>query len=423
MSAVGDTLADRYQLRASCGGGGLGEVFVARDLRSGCDLAVKVFDAAPILVEDLTRLTALLTAATRVEHPAVTLPRIQLGTSESPPFLAGEHIAGEDLADLALRLGVVPWQLALDIAHACAHGLLALTAATGVAHRALKPGNIRITPDNEVRILDFGVAELGVQPVPPRQDGLVAEYRAPEQLAGAPGDASSDIYTLGVLLFELTTGVHPFTGPTAFKAARSVQSRRFAPRPSEFAAATLLPSQVEALIARALAPQPWERFHDLDELARHLARIRPSPSPTPRAPSPAPHSPAPIEDNLEDRTTLVSLPPNPDLRQAPIDRTIPDRPDRTEVLSEGPPAVEATLILSSSIQRPERPALPTFEPRRPAPSTVPTLDGDRTMILAPQARPSPAPALPAPPPGLFWPALMCAISLGLALVALLMFAE
>nr|WP_263430149.1 serine/threonine-protein kinase [Nannocystis pusilla] len=304
-------------MRARLGGGGLGEVFVARDLRSDREVAVKVLDAAPVPVERLTRLAGLLRAAMGAEHPVVMLPRIQVGAAESPPFLAGDLVAGEDLAGLLRRAGPLPWQRALAIVHAAAEGLWALAEATGATHRALKPGNVRVTPEDEVRVLDFGIAELGVQPVPPREDGSVAEYRAPEQLAGLPGDASSDVFTLGVLLFELTTGVHPFAGPTAFKAARSVLTRRAAPRPAELAAGTPLPSQVEALIVRALAPGPSQRFGDVAELARHLALIRRSPGMTPRTRG-APAARATVDEdptqrheapvNLDDRTTIVSLP-------------------------------------------------------------------------------------------------------------------
>ncbi|MCY0986571.1 protein kinase [Nannocystis sp. ILAH1] len=317
MSAIGDTLAGRFELRARLGSGGLGEVFAAHDRQTRREVVVKVLDVAPIAADKLTRLATLLRTATRVDHPAVALPRIQIGTSESPPFLAGERIAGEDLAELRRRAGPLSWQRALAIVHACTDALSALAAATGAAHRALKPGNIRVTADDEVRVLDFGIAELGVQPVPADEHGVVAEYRAPEQLAGAPGDPSSDVFTLGVLLFELTTGVHPFTGPTAFKAARAVTSQRAAPRPSALASATPLPSQVEALIVRALAPQPSQRFQDAAELARHLALIRRSPGLTPRtsaAPSPPtaeddePTQHGELPESAEDRTTIVSLP-------------------------------------------------------------------------------------------------------------------
>ncbi|MCY1009441.1 serine/threonine-protein kinase [Nannocystis pusilla] len=272
MSSIADTLANRFELRARLGSGGLGQVFVAHDRQTRREVAVKVLDVAPIAADKLTRLAILLRTAASVQHPAVALPRVLIGTSESPPFLAGERVAGEDLAELRRRAGPLSWQRALAIVHACTEALSALAAATGAAHRALKPGNIRVTAADEVRVLDFGIAELGVQPVPADEHGMFAEYRAPEQLAGAPGDASSDVFTLGVLLFELTTGVHPFTGPTAFKAARAVTSLRAAPRPSALAPATPLPSQVEALIIRALAPQPSQRLLKMSPRWRSTSR-------------------------------------------------------------------------------------------------------------------------------------------------------
>ncbi|MFZ6184206.1 protein kinase domain-containing protein [Nannocystis pusilla] len=428
MSAVGDTLADRFELRARLGSGGLGEVFVAHDRQTRREVAVKVLDVAPFSADKLTRLALLLRTAASVEHPAVALPRVLIGTSESPPFLAGERVAGEDLTELRRRAGPLSWQRALAIVHACTEALSALAAATGVAHRALKPGNIRVTADDEVRVLDFGIAELGVQPVPADEHGVVAEYRAPEQLAGAPGDASSDVFTLGLLLFELTTGVHPFTGPTAFKAARAVTSLRAAPRPSALAPATPLPSQVEALIVRALAPQPSQRlFKDVAEMAQHLALIRRSPGLTPRtsaAPTPSTAEDEPTQhgelpESAEDRTTIVSLPSAPDreLRLEPRSTTRPAKPasliDRVDPPDHpGTTRLAATTAERSGTIESERtdalatnhsPARPPIDPldeldrtepltpnRSQAPQTIDPLDKpDRTELLAPHRSQAP----------------------------------
>lgn len=281
LGEIGETLAERYQLREALGGGGLGEVFAAWDLRLRRSVAVKVFDSARAPRDKLGKLASVLDRASGVRHAAVVLPRIQVELVKSPPFYVGEIVPGDDLGAFADRVCLVPWQRALEIAQTCTEGLAALADATGAAHRDLKPGNIRILPDGAVRVLDFGVAELGVLPVPPDGSGAV-EYRAPEQLEGSPGDASSDVFSLGVLLFQLMTGVHPFSGATAFKAAHKILTLQGAPRVSEVVPHVALPSQVEGLLARMLARRPTDRFGDAVELGRHIALVRRSPGIMPR---------------------------------------------------------------------------------------------------------------------------------------------
>ncbi|MDC0721494.1 serine/threonine-protein kinase [Nannocystis bainbridge] len=477
MSATGDTLAERFELRARLGSGGLGEVFVAWDLQTRREVALKVLDVAPIAVDRLTRLASALRTQAATEHPAIVVPRIAVATTASPPFLAGELVAGEDLGALLRRAGALPWQRALAIVHACAEGLIAL----GSPHRALKPGNVRVTPDEQVRVLDCAIAELGVQPAPADEGGMVAEYRAPEQLTGGPGDARSDVYTLALLLFELTTGVHPFTGPTTFQAARAA----LAPRAVELAPAIPLPAQVEALIARAMAQQPSHRFADVAELTRHLALIRRSPGLTPRthaapavaqAPEDEPTQRGEAPASLEDRTTIVSLPSTGEARpvtprvttlasesvdatvgegteifeKAPVNEAIVDETivDRTEVLPDRPQAAEGTLVLSpapigggenggrANIERAEL-NRGSAKVERPV---VRSEDDDRTVLMVRDARPPAAvrsatarpvvapaaelqaPTSPARRSGLIVPVLLCLLSLGLAIVALWSFA-
>lgn len=347
LGEVGKTLAERYQLREALGGGGLGEVFAAWDLRQRRDVAVKVFDSARAPKDKLGKLALVLDRASGVRHAAVVLPRIQVELFKSPPFYVAENVPGEDLGTFAKRVGPVPWQRALEIAQACAEGLAALAEETGTAHRDLKPGNLRILPDGAIRVLDFGVAELGVLPVPPREDGAV-EYRAPEQLEGSPGDTSSDVFSLGALLFELMTGVHPFSGATAFKAAHKVMMLEAAPRTSDVAPHVALPSQVEELLVRMLAGRPVDRFHDAVDLGRHIALVRRSPGIIPRGRSSValPSSEneeitAPLKriEGPDDLTTAIRVPlphgvkivppPEPDLPSASGQST-------AELVPEGP---------------------------------------------------------------------------------------
>lgn len=273
---VGDTLAGRYELRQVLAGGRC-SLFLAHDRSADRPVAVKVFDGAHVAAEELQRYAARIAAASAVVHPAVIVPRVQVATSESPPFVAGELLQGEDLASLCARLKPVPWARAVAIAQACAEGLAALAAATGAAHRALRPGNVWLATSGQAQVLDFGIAELGAPPVRPRAESTFVEYRAPEQLEGAPGDGRSDVFSLGVLLFEMVTGVHPFSGPSAAAVAIKLLTQP-APVPSLVTPQIELPAPLTAVIARAMARRPKDRVPDPSSLARELAALLPPPS-------------------------------------------------------------------------------------------------------------------------------------------------
>ena len=269
---VSDIIARRYELRAALGGGGLGLVFRAFDDKELREVAVKVLDPARCPADAVRRHDSLALAAARARHPAIAAQRVQAAADGAPPLVVGELEEGEDLDALRARASPLPWQRACEIVGTCAEALAVLATATGAAHRALKPGNIRVRADGAVRLLDFGVAELGVQAVPARGE-LYVEYRAPEQLEGAPGDVRSDVFTLGVLLFELVTGVHPFSGASTFKVMHKVLLQP-APRPSELDPPRAVPATLEALLARALARRPADRFADAAEMGRVLALVR-----------------------------------------------------------------------------------------------------------------------------------------------------
>ena len=232
MRKIGDVVAGRYALAASLGGAVVGPMFRAFDLQASQEVAVKVLEPERCGAEAWQRYAQLVAAATRARSPGLVLPRLQPAGAGEPALALSELLVGEDLEALRARVGPVPAERAVEIAAACARALGPVTTATGAAHRDLKPGNLWICADGEVRVLDYGFAELGVQPVPPR-GGVYVEYRAPEQLEGAAGDARSDVFSLAVLLFELVSGVHPFAGPAACKEGHRVllQAGPGAPHP------------------------------------------------------------------------------------------------------------------------------------------------------------------------------------------------
>lgn len=361
---IGDTLAGRYELRTRVGGGGLGEVYRAHDARSGREVAVKIFDTARCSTAGLLQVQSQITAAMGVSHPGVVLPRVQVAVLMKPPFVALDLLEGRDLAAV-IREGALPWPRALEIVSGCAEALAALAAETDAAHRAIKPGNVWICPDGQVRVLDFGVAELGVQPTPPREDGTVAEYRAPEQIEGEPGDSRSDVFSLGVLLFELTAGAHPFTGAEAAEAA----TEALAPSAAKISSAAKepLPPAFEALVARMLARDPEDRPADATKLGRELVAVKRAAEPVAKAPAtPTPVSPA-KPAHTDDLTTALSLPVFRRPRPAPT------------------PAATATAtpaLAGASV--PGEPPLRSVAPDVPLPSAA--------ALVSPQVAPAARPA-------------------------------
>src|SRR4051794_11965126 len=199
--APGTLLAGRFRIVAPLGRGGMGEVYRADDLRLGQPVALK------FLPEDvdhdparLTQLHAEVRMARQVSHPNVC--RVyDVGEFEGHTFLSMEYVDGEDLALLLRRIGRFPQDRAIELSRQICAGLAA-AHDRGVVHRDLKPANIMLDANGRIRITDFGLAGAAGEVL---RAGTPA-YMAPEQLSGAEVTARSDIYSLGLVLYELFTG-------------------------------------------------------------------------------------------------------------------------------------------------------------------------------------------------------------------------
>lgn len=370
---VGDTIAGRYELLESLGGG-RGALFVAQDRTTNRRVAVKIFAAAA--PEDLQRYAARLVAADRVRHTSVVLPRIQVATSESPPFIAGELLQGEDLAGLCGHTQPLPWPRALAIVQACCEGLGALAEATGAAHLALRPGNVWNSGDWPAQVLDFGISELGPPPSRPRADGSFVEYRAPEQLEGSPGDARSDVFSLGVLLLEAVTGVHPFASPNAAAVNIKVLMQPV-PTPAQLAPQVELPAALTPLLARMLARRPKDRIADAASLGRELAtllaaapRVAARPVITPPTPPPEPEPevdrlPAPPPAEVDAFAGLHKLSTFAEPPRSPATAKPPARQVELDPLPEPDEITEAAPARPASPRRASPPPRPPARPQPP----------------------------------------------------------
>jgi len=212
--APGTMLADRYRIVALAGRGGMGEVYRAEDLRLGQTVALKFLPAALERGPAARgRLLAEVRNARTVSHPNVC--RVyDIGELRGRSFMTMEYIDGEDLASLLRRIGRLPPDKALDVARQLSAGLAA-AHDKGVLHRDLKPANVMIDGRGQARITDFGLAaEAGPATSPADFAGTVA-YMAPERFHGIPATVQSDLYSLGLILYEICTGKPAFKGTTA----------------------------------------------------------------------------------------------------------------------------------------------------------------------------------------------------------------
>jgi len=203
--APGAVLAGRYRIVEWLGRGGMGEVFRAEDLSLRQTVALKLLPArlarAPRALE---RVREEVRVARRVSHPNVCRVH-DLGEADAQPFISMEYVDGEDLAALLRRVGRLAGGRALEIARELCAGLAAAHAC-GVIHRDLKPANVMVDRRGRVRITDFGLARLGEDSTAAAEFAGTPAYMAPEQLAGTGATVGSDLYALGLVLYELFTG-------------------------------------------------------------------------------------------------------------------------------------------------------------------------------------------------------------------------
>ena len=223
--APGTVLAGRYRIVGLLGRGGMGEVYRADDLKLEQPVALKFLPRA--LEGDADRLERLygeVRMARQVSHPAVC--RVwDVGEAEGQHFLSMEFVDGENLASLLRRIGRLPGDKARDLARQVAAGLAA-AHEKGVLHRDLKPANVMVDGEGKVRLTDFGLAGFATSVAGEDVRSGTPSYMSPEQLQGREVTVRSDIYALGVLLYELFTGRRPFEGRTMAELARKHRDDR-----------------------------------------------------------------------------------------------------------------------------------------------------------------------------------------------------
>lgn len=242
---AGDVLGERFRVIGLLGRGGMGEVYHAEDLRLEQEVSLKLLPEHLAGDPDaLARLHREVRLARQVAHPNVC--RVyDIFEADGVSFLAMEYVSGEDLASVLRRFGRLPADKALQIARQLCAGLAA-AHHRGVVHRDLKPANIMIDGDGDVRVTDFGLAAVASAEGEGTGGSGTPAYMAPEQLAGRSVTARTDIYALGLVLYEVFTGKPAFSAVTMAELLRARQSN---PTPTT---PTLLVPDLDPVIERAV---------------------------------------------------------------------------------------------------------------------------------------------------------------------------
>ncbi|MGZ4335891.1 MAG: protein kinase domain-containing protein [Gaiellaceae bacterium] len=266
---VGERIADRYELQEVVGHGGMSTVYKAHDSLLERNVALKVLHQQYNEDEDFVeRFKHEARSVAQLQHPNIVTV-IDRGEEDGRQYIVFEFIDGENLKELVVRKGRLDLRDALEIANEIAHGL-AFAHDHGLVHRDVKPQNVLLNGDGRAKVTDFGIARSLDVDHGVTQTGTIlgtSNYIAPEQASGQPVDAHTDVYSLGIVLYEMLTGELPFPGESFVAIAmRHIQE----PSPNVLDVRGDIPLRVAEMIDRALEKDPEQRFPTMDAFAAEI---------------------------------------------------------------------------------------------------------------------------------------------------------
>jgi eukaryotic-like serine/threonine-protein kinase len=272
--AAPDTLIDqvfdgRYRVVRKLGTGGMANVYLAEDQELGRSVAIKMLDERHSQDEQFVeRFRREAKNAAGLSHPNI-VSIYDRGQAEGTYYIAMEYLEGRNLKELLIRRGPTPLAVAIDYARQIL-AALGFAHRHGIVHRDIKPHNVVVAPDGRLKVTDFGIARSGTSQM--TETGSIigtAQYLSPEQAKGAPVTPASDIYSVGIVLYEMLTGSVPFTGDTPLEIAMKHLSTTPLP-PSE--KRSEVPHELDSIVLRALAKDPADRYQSADAMDADLAR-------------------------------------------------------------------------------------------------------------------------------------------------------
>src|SRR5919198_539587 len=272
--SVSDTLIDhvfdgRYRVVRKLGTGGMANVYLAEDQELGRRVAIKMLDDRHAQDDQFVeRFRREAKNAAGLSHPNI-VSIYDRGEAEGTYYIAMEYLEGRTLKELIVTKGPTPIPVAIDYTRQML-GALGFAHKNGIVHRDIKPHNVVVGPDGRLKVTDFGIARSGASQM--TEAGSIigtAQYLSPEQARGAPVDQRSDIYSVGIVLYEMLTGSVPFTGDTPLEIAMKHLSAVPEP-PSE--KRHEVPHELDSIVLRALAKDPADRYQSAEEMDADLAR-------------------------------------------------------------------------------------------------------------------------------------------------------
>ena len=326
--AVSDTLINtlfdgRYRILRKLGSGGMANVYLAEDEDLGRRVAIKILSERYANDESFNeRFRREAKSAASLSHPNI-VSIYDRGEADGIPYIAMEVIEGRSLKELILTRGPLPLATAIDYTHQILDALR-FAHRNGIIHRDIKPHNILLGAENRAKVTDFGIARAGASQM--TEVGSImgtAQYLSPEQARGAPVTAASDLYSVGIVLYEMLTGQVPFSGDSAIEIA--MKHLNETPRPPSSLRPELTP-ELDQVVLRALAKNPEDRYQASEEFSADLDRVEAG---IPIAPETSAAATAILSGGFETSATQV-IPPTETARQLPPTQpAAPRRPPPT----------------------------------------------------------------------------------------------